>query len=400
MKPEIVQKAQDYLSESGIDAWVVSDFRGSNPVLSQVLGQALPHATRRVIAIVPRSGAPQLLVHAIEAGNFRRESGGHSEVIAYSDRADLERWLRQALKGCRQVAVEYSPGGELPTVSWIDAGTFEWLCQLGVDPVSSADLMQVTLATWSADAQVSHYRAATGVVAARNAGFTFAAAELVAGREPTEWQIQQHIAENLTASGLEFDHPPIVGVNVHSGDPHYNPASEGSAPLRRGDWLLIDLWGRLPGDENVYADITWVGRAAAQPTPEQQSVFDIVKGARDLVVDRVTQAWERGREVMRGCDLDRAARGFITSAGYAGAILHRVGHSLGPGPSVHGIGANLDDMENRDTRLLSPGSGFTVEPGIYLDTFGVRLEIDMFVDPECGPVVTTPLQEEILCLVD
>jgi Xaa-Pro dipeptidase len=161
--------------------------------------------------------------------------------------------------------------------------------------------------------------------------------------------------------------------------------------------VLIDLWARRPGDTNVFADITWVATAAPAPTAEQQRVFDIVRGARDLIVHRLHEAWRAG-DPLQGCQLDRLARDHITEAGFGDRFLHRTGHSLSPGPAVHGLGANLDDVESRDTRTLLPGTGFTIEPGIYLPGFGVRLEIDVFVDPADGPTVTTPAQEEIVRL--
>ncbi len=394
MKKELLQRAQAFMAATGVDAWVVCDFRGNNPVLAPILGRRL-HLTRRVILVVPAGGAPTLFVHAIEAGQFAAEGDA---VHPYRTHDDLVAALRPLLCGLDRVALEYSPGGLLPAVSWVDAGTVDLLRELGPGSLeSSADLLQATLAVWDAAALAGHNQACVAVVAAKDAAFAAIRQALVEGVVLTEYDIQCLIARQFEAGGFETDHPAIVGVNAHSGDPHYAPVADQAAPIHRGDWILIDLWARRPGDEHVFADITWVAVAAAAATPEQQQVFDIVRRARDLIVDRLQEAWRRGQS-LRGCELDRLGRDLIAGAGYGERFLHRTGHSLSPGPAVHGLGANLDDVESRDTRVLLPGTGFTIEPGIYLNDFGVRLEIDVYVDPEEGPTVTTPIQDNIVLL--
>jgi len=291
--------------------------------------------------------------------------------------------------------MEYSPMGELPTVSWVDAGTIEMLRALGLEPVSSADLLQGVLATWDEAAVVGHHRAAIAVAAAMEDAFEFVRQRLSTGDVCDEYEVQCRISEQL--EGFETDHPAIVGVNGHAADPHFSPSATAPTLIQQGDWLLIDLWARVPGDQNVYADITWVA-CAGTPSRHQQKVFDIVRRARDLVIEEMQRAWQAG-ESTAGWQLDRLARDHIDQAGYGQAFVHRTGHSLSPGPAIHGMGVNLDDLESRDTRLLLPHTGFTIEPGIYLpDDFGVRLEVDVYVDPKAGPIVTTPLQDEIVRL--
>ena len=209
--------------------------------------------------------------------------------------------------------------------------------------------------------------------------------------------MQEMMMQELEGRGLEAGHPPIVAVNAHSGDPHYAPGPDSSDRIGAGDWLLIDLWARRPGRQHVYADITWVAFAGRTVPPRNRRVFDIVRSCRDLVVADLHRRWQAGCGV-QGWELDAAARAFITDAGYGEHFPHRVGHSLGPGPAVHGLGANLDDLETHDTRQILPGTGFTVEPGIYLPEFGVRLEIDVYLDPQTGPTVTTDIQDEVVLL--
>lgn len=393
MNTLMLQRAQAFMAATGVDAWVVCDFRGNNPVLTPILGRS-PHLTRRVVLVVPADGAPTLLVHAIEAGQF----GPEGDVLrSYRSHDDLTLVLAPLLQGCAKVAIEYSPGGLLPAVSWVDAGTVDMLRTLcHAELVSSADLLQATLAIWDDAALAAHHEACVAVADARDAAFDAIRQALHDGVTLTEHDVQCLIAARLERGGFDTDHPAIVGVNAHSADPHYAPVAGASAQIGRGDWILIDLWARRPGEHHVFADITWVAATAAV-LPEQRRVFDIVRRARDLIVDRLHEAWRLG-EALQGHELDRLAREHITGQGYGDRFLHRTGHSLSPGPSVHGLGANLDDIESRDTRTLLPGTGFTIEPGIYLADFGVRLEINVYVDPVNGPMVTTPPQDDIILL--
>ena len=208
--------------------------------------------------------------------------------------------------------------------------------------------------------------------------------------------MQQFIRARFEAHGLVTDHGPIVGVNAHSGDPHYEPSAENHAPIQKGDWVLIDLWAKHPHDEGVYSDVTWCGYAGEGEVPaKHQEVFDTVLGARDAVIDFVQNAWNEGIPI-QGWQADMAARDYIDEAGYGDYFIHRTGHSMGISPSPHALGVNLDNLETHDTREILPGVGFSVEPGIYLPDFGVRSEVDMYVDPEKGPVVTTPIQREVI----
>ncbi len=385
---------QAFLRDHQLDAWLVYDFRNSNPVLWQLLGLQRP-STRRAFLLIPAQGPARLLAHAIEQGTF---AGTGVALESYTGWQQLHTWLRQALAGCQKVAMEYSPGGALPITSWVDGGTLDLVRGCGVEVVSSADLFQVALASWGPEALTSHLDACTQVAQVKDTAFAHLAQCLQQGHPCTEYDLQQFMLADFARRGLETDHGPIVAFNAHSGNPHFEPQPSGSAAVAQGDWVLLDLWAKHPGPQLVYGDITWVACAAAQATPEQQGIFDMVKQARDLVVEHLQRAWTAGKTV-QGWEADRVAREYLERAGYGAQFLHRTGHSLGPGRAVHGLGANLDDLESHDTRLLLPGTGFSVEPGIYLPHFGVRLEINLYVDPDHGPQVTTPTQQEIICLL-
>ena len=213
----------------------------------------------------------------------------------------------------------------------------------------------------------------------------------------SEYALQQFISAEFARRGLDEDHPAIVGVNANSGNPHYAPGAADSALIADGDWVLIDLWARHPGERHVFGDITWVGYVGSRVPEPQAEVFSVVKEARDAVLAHLCQGWREG-EALKGWQLDRVARDVIDGRGYGEYFVHRTGHSLGPGPTVHALGVNLDDLETHDDRQILPGTGFSIEPGVYLPEFGVRLEINIYVDPETGPEVTTPQQDEVVLL--
>jgi Xaa-Pro dipeptidase len=390
---------RELMRQSGIDAWLVYDFRGSNPVLWQLLGETRA-TTRRSFLLIYADREPILITHAIETQQFASDT---VDLVTYVDRRQMQQQLTDAVVGSARVAAEYSPNGALPTLSWVDAGTLEFVrecTRMGdrvAEIVSSADLVQVALATWTADGLESHRSACRHVDAIKESAFAFVAEHLQSGTV-SEYAVQQFIMQQFEQLGLETDHRPIVGVNAHSSDPHYDPGPEDSAQIGPGHWLLIDLWARYPGAANVFGDITWVATSAATVTPLQTRVFDAVRKARDQVVERLEEGWKRGEE-LQGWQLDQVAKEVLTAAGYADFILHRTGHSLGPGPRVHALGVNLDNLETHDTRRILPGLGFSVEPGLYLPDFGVRLEINVFMDPDRGPTVTTPAQDRVVRLV-
>jgi Xaa-Pro aminopeptidase len=389
-----IDKAQAYMQTASIDAWLVYDFRGSNPVMWDLLGYE-KKTTRRAFLFIPAWGEPRILASVIEPHVFA-QSGCAMET--YASRQNLSEKLAAHLAGCRRVAMEYSPGAALPILSWVDGGTLEMVRACGVKVVSSADLFQLALATWSAAALESHYSAAAAVVQVKDGAFKFIRDHLARGTSTNEYAVQDYIVEEFERRSLDMDHRPIVGVNRNSGNPHYEPLKDHSAAIGKGDWVLIDLWARCPGREHIFGDITWVGFAGSEVPQEHRAVFDVVKEARDRVVEALQTAWEKGEQIA-GWQMDQVARQVITAAGYGDYFLHRTGHSLGPGSSVHGLGANLDDFETHDTRALLPATGFTIEPGIYLPHFGVRLEINVYMDPETGPTVTTPCQNDVVCLV-
>jgi Xaa-Pro dipeptidase len=384
---------QDFLRASDIAAWLVYDFRGSNHVLAELV-PGLSFLTRRLMLVIPSSGEPLAIVHNIDAPQLAKHV---SNLNIYTDRTGWCDAVKQAIARRPRVAMDFSPMGELPAVSIVDAGIVDFVRSTGVEVVSSADVIQVAVAEWSDDARLRHDECMSITARTKDEAFDLVRSRLAAGATITELDVQQFIMTRLTAAGLDPDHPPIVGCNEHSGDPHFSPTESNHKPIRRGDWLLIDLWARWPGRQHIFADITWVGFAGDRVPDEHRRVFDAVIAARDAALALATERFAGGKPVL-GYELDVAARTPLIDRGFEKNIRHRTGHSLSPGPKIHGLGANLDDFETRDTRQILPRTGFTIEPSLYTASFGCRSEINVYVDPTRGPVVTSPIQRDVVLI--
>jgi Xaa-Pro aminopeptidase len=332
------------------------------------------HVTRRWYYLIPAQGDPRGLVHRIEPWMLDDLPGIKS---LYSSWQKQVEGLAHLLSGCRRVAMQYSPDNAVPYVSMVDAGTVELVRSQGVEVVTSADLIQLFEARWSEHQLETHLEAGRRVDRVRRAAFEEIAARLRRRKPVTEWDIKQYILEGFRAAGLYTDHGPIVGVNANAANPHYEPSAEQHSPIRTGDVVLIDLWARLDSDpEAVYYDITWTGYAGSEAPSEVVNVFDVVRGARDAAIGFVAGSAAAGTSIA-GFQVDDAARSHIAAAGFGDAFVHRTGHSIGR--DVHGAGANMDNLETHDERRIIPRTCFSIEPGIYLERFGIRSEVNMYV---------------------
>jgi Xaa-Pro aminopeptidase len=384
---------QRALHEESLDGWLLYDFHGSNPIAAALagVGRGGHITTRRWYYLIPAAGTPRGLVHAIERNTLDHLPG---ETTAYAGRRQLEDGLTGLLSGMRRVAMEYSPLCAIPYLSRVDAGTAEAVRSRGVEILSSGDLVQRFEAAWSADQLASHEAASAALYRIKDRAFEAAAAALRTGTTLTEHQLQQQMAAWFDEEGLVSDSPPVVAVGANAGNPHYLPTSERTLPVVADEVLLLDLWGKLRHPGAVFADITWVGVTSRTAPAEPEEAFRTAAAARDAAVRLVEEAAASGRE-LRGFEVDREARRVLQDAGYGAQIMHRTGHSLGE--SVHGNGVHLDDYETHDDRRLLPGTGFTIEPGLYFAHFGVRTEINMFRG-EREARVTGPRQMTLVTL--
>lgn len=386
-----IPAVQQALKKDGLDGWLLYDFHGSNPIARRLtdLASSPKLSTRRWYYLVPAEGAPRGLVHAIERHNLDRLPG---EKEPYAGREQLATGLKQLLRGMKRVAMEYSPGNAIPYVSRVDAGTVEAVRQLGVDVVSSGDLIQRFEAIWSDEALATHRAASERLYRIKDRAFDLVRSRMT-GRL-TEYEIQQAMVKWFQEEQLISDSAPCVSAQENAGNPHYQPSATVSRPINRGEIVLLDLWGKLATPGAVFADITWVGFTGPVVPDTYAKAFAAARDGRDAAIDLVKTAAREGRE-LRGFEVDRATRTVIERAGYGPQFIHRTGHSLGE--EVHGNGVHMDDYETHDERRLIPGTGFTIEPGIYTSEFGVRTEINMYVG-EGSAEVTGAMQNEIVTL--
>jgi len=330
-------------------------------------------------------------MHAIEPYNLDHMPG--SKTI-YAQRETLTSGLQQILGGVSRVAMEYSPNNAIPYISRVDAGTIEAVRQLGVSVSSSGDLIQRFEAIWSADALQTHRDASERLYRIKDRAFELIRGSRRAGRKLTEIDVQRAMVGWFDSEVLITDAPPVVGAQENAGNPHYMPTDARHRAIGDGEVVLLDLWGKLPSPGAVFADITWVGFTAPAVPEKYMNAFNAARDGRDAAVALVQQRVRAGQEI-RGFEVDRACRAVLEKAGFGAQFIHRTGHSLGT--DVHGNGVHMDDYETHDERRLIPGTGFTIEPGVYTKEFGVRTEINMYVG-EREATVTGPLQTEFVLL--
>ena len=391
--PVSIPAVQEALKEEGLDGWLLYDFHGSNPIARRLTGLDTggKMTSRRWYYLIPASGDPRKLMHAIEPYNLDHLPG--SKTI-YSQRDTLASGLEQILGGLSRVAMEYSPNNAIPYVSRVDAGTVEAVRQLGVSVSSSGDLIQRFEAVWSAEALATHRAASEALYRIKDRAFEFVRDARRAGRTLTELDVQRAMVGWFETEGLIADAPPVVAAQENAGNPHYMPTDAKHRAIGTDEILLLDLWGKLPSPGAVYADITWVGFTGSSVPDRYARAFAAARDGRDAAIALVQERVKAGAEI-RGYEVDRACRAVLDKAGYGAQFIHRTGHSLGT--EVHGNGVHMDDYETHDERRLIAGTGFTIEPGVYTKEFGVRTEINMYV-AQREATVTGPTQGEIVKL--
>lgn len=391
---EKLRDVQQALAKQQLDGWLLYDFRRNNDLACNFL--EIPHdrlLTRRFFYWIPRQGEPTKIVSKIEDGSLVHLPG---RTLRYSNWQEMETFISSVLKSCRCIAMEYSPRNAIPYVSKVDAGTMDIIRSFGVDVKSSADIIQKYTSVWDQHKLKTHLYAADTLCSAVDNAWDYIARNLKDKRSLTEYMVQQHILDYFSKHGCVTSESPICAVNENSANPHYSPAKVGSAAIKKGDFILIDLWCKIDLPNAAYADITRVGVASKSPTKKQKKIFDIVKKARDTATKLVKRRF-RDNKALMGWEVDDACRKVIEDAGYGDYFIHRTGHSIDQ--NDHGSGANIDNLETQDHRMILPGTCFSIEPGIYLPKeFGVRLEYDVFVHHNGEVQITGGIQDEITTL--
>ncbi|MGA9063253.1 MAG: M24 family metallopeptidase [Terracidiphilus sp.] len=387
---------QTALRESALDGWLFYDHHHRDPIAASILGlDPKAHITRRWYYFIPATGSPRKLVHRIEQGRLDALPGAKTQ---YSSWQELHLGLENLLQNQKKIAMQYSPNNDIMYVSMVDAGTVEFLRSLGKEIVTSADLVSQFEAVLTAEQIASHFAAQREIDVILIAAWAEVARRLHppsgANRagDLTEYDLVVWLREAMSREGLVWENGPDVSVNANTSDQHYEPTADRAAPIREGDFLLIDIWGRLDSPSSVFYDITWTCVIGREPTKKEQIVFDVVRRARDAAITAVASAFAENRPI-RGFEADDAARAVIREAGFGEYFVHRTGHNIAH--EIHGPGAHLDNLETHDVRLLLPHTCFSVEPGIYLPEFGVRSEVNMLTAP--GKAwVTGRIQQELV----
>lgn len=387
----VLSAIQAALREYNLDCWLFYDHHHRDPISYKVL--SLPESlfvTRRWFYLIPKEGQPVKLVHRIEAGHLHTLPGSQRE---YSSWRELWDNLQAALQPYKTVAMQYSPNNLIPYIGLVDAGTVELVRSFGKEIISSGDLVARFEAAWTEEQIKSHFAARDSVDSIVTATFKEIGARVRNGGT-AEYDIQQWIGEAFRREDLITEDLPIVAVNANSGNPHYEPRAETSSPIKPGDFVLLDIWAKKKSPNSVYYDITWTG-VIGSPSEKQAKIFNIVRDARDAGVRKVQEAFAAKRKIA-GWEVDEATRGQIASAGLADYFTHRTGHSIGV--TVHGNGANMDNLETKDEREIIPNTCFSIEPGIYFPgEFGVRSEVNVLTRNGSAEV-TGKIQRELVLI--
>ena len=389
LTPAALPALQRAIADAGLDGWLLFDFQGCNPIAGGLLGlQGM--VTRRIFVWIPRDGVPSALGHAIEPGPWRSWPAAWQHA-AYSSWRELEGAVGSMVRG-RRVAMEYSPGDAVPYLDRVPAGVLEMVRAAGArEIVSSGVLVTRFVASWTAAHLASHRRAAAAIRQIALDAFALVGERARTARPIAEHEVMAWILDRFAREGLATDHGPNVSAGANAANPHYEPSADRPRPIVPGDVLLIDLWAREtdasdPATVGVWADQTWMA-TVGEPSARAQEIWTTIRDARDAAIRKVTDDVAAGR-ALRGGDVDDAARAVIDARGLGRYFTHRTGHSIDP-RSLHGAGPHLDNLETREERLLVPGVGFSIEPGVYVPgEIGMRTEVNAFI--EDGRAIITP----------
>jgi len=387
-----IQGIQSDLRAAKLDGWLFYDFRGRDPIAQRILQLPDGMRTRRWFYFVPVKGTPKKLVHKIESGSLASLPG---DTLYYSAQEELRKNVGKLVGRGKKVAMQYSPKNEIPYVAMVDAGTIELVRSAGARIVSSADLVQKYDACWSAKQLESHESAGVIIDRIVSKAFQLAATGVREKNPLTEYELKRRILLEFEAAGLWTEEGPDIAVNANASDPHYGPTPEKSSPIREGDLLLLDIWGKKKEPGSVYYDVTWVGYLGSKVPEKYAKIFGIVREARDTAIALIKKHVAANKP-LEGQQVDKAARAVIEKAGYGKYFFHRTGHSIGE--KVHGNGVNMDGLETHDSRHLIAGTCNSIEPGIYLPEFGIRSEVNVYIG-EKEARVTGAVQNEILALL-
>lgn len=391
-----LDRIQQEVRKARADGWLLCDFHNRDRLACHILGlDPNKFTSRRWFYYIPAEGEPTRLVSRVEPAKLDSLPGKKEMYLSWRE---LHARLQAILGSPGKIAMQYSPLNHIPYVSIVDAGTVELVRSFGHEVVSSANLVQTFEAVIDQAGYQSHLRAGEKIQRIKDEAFAEIGKAIRAGRRLTEHEVVQFIVRRFEELGLDCKGEfPIVGVNEHPANPHFEPTPENTHPIQRGDTVLIDLWAKEKSPGSIFYDITWCGFVGDTPPAKYVEIFRAVRDARDAALAFVRDRFARG-ETCHGWQVDDACRAVVVKAGYGPYFIHRTGHSIGE--EVHGNGVNIDNLETKDERELVPGICFSIEPGIYLEgEMAVRSEIDVFVTLDRQVVVAGEMQRELVKIV-
>lgn len=389
-----INKIQNLLKENHIDGWLFTDLHGRDSITMDFLQlHNKPHSTRRLFYFIPQTGQAIKLLSTIEPVLLNHLPG---ELILYQGYENQQEKLKQIFGSINTICTQYSPNGNVPLCSTIDAGFMEQLRTYDLNIVSSANLLQHLEATLTPEQIESHKEAGIKIHNILKSTFTWIREQLNQSAHIDELRLLEQLQYGIHNENLQTDGaPPFFGIDEHAADPGYEPTAATSKSLQEGSRLLIDVSGRLPQEEAIYYDISWCIQIGKKADPQYEKYFQIVKQARDQALSLITERLTLNRPI-HGYEIDEQTYDIFVSHNMETYRKHRTGHNIGH--YVHGNGANLDAYETHDDRLLIPDTLFSIEPGLYTSQYGVRTEIDAHITSSKELKVYGPIQQNILLI--
>ena len=389
-----LSEIQNKINALGADAWIIVDYENQNPTLVRLLGNKM--LTRKIFLVIPKQEKPYLIVHKIDTV-YLHDVEDRFDLRIYQTWQEMLALEKSSFQTYKQVLMDVSENGLLPRISLADHGSVSYVESLGIDVLSSGDLQQYMTSVLSEKSLQSQLEACKTCLKIKDEAFRLIALKIHQDGVADELDIQRYIARRFDEEGMVYDEPPLVAIGPNASDPHYTPTEEAHSLIHQGDLVLIDMWAKYKEPGSVYADITWMGYVGTEVPDIYKERFSIVKGARDAAISFLKQTLPL--RPVHAYEADDAARKYISDHGYGQYFLHRLGHSIADGISPHGPGANLDNYESHDARLLLEGTSFSDEPGIYAPDFGVRSETDLHIH-NGELVVAGGLQEEVIAIMN
>ena len=365
-----IDRIKQAILDENLSGWLFFNFRHRDPISDAVLNiDKNSINSRGWFYIILSDREPLKIVHRVEKGMLDHLPG---EQQGYSSREELGNILLQFKN--KKIAVQSDKN--LTTLSYLDGGTEELIKASGINTVSAAPLIQRYLGILDDKQLKSHEKCAVLLYAAIDKTWDFIKKSFKEGKEISEKRLSESIMDFFTENSLITEHEILIAFGRNTSDPHYETGKNDST-LKKDTLIQFDIWARENTEGSVYADISWVGFTGKNIPVSYQKVFESLISARDSAVSLIREKTLSGLEIS-GYEVDSMVRNYLSASGYKEGLFHRTGHSIDM--ELHGYGVNIDSVEFPDKRNIIDRSCFSIEPGLYFSDFGMRTEIDCYID--------------------